>query len=305
MNPDIKISQLRSMDEKLRQRFSWYGAYKPTAPSYAIEPFGHRFVPALFGCDIIYEDSTAPWAEHRILTPEHIDAMPLLTLDEFKQDERVREVARQIHYSRKKYGWCSAQQNLGSVMNTAIYLRGMELFSDFYERPETIHKLMNLITNRMILAYEYGKEMDGKASDTGVGNCSVCMISPQTYDEFIYPYDHAMMELAQKNTVHFGVHHDSNATSYLESYRKFEHLHHLDIGFDTDIPMYREAFPLQNLNIYFYTNFIIEHTPQEIKETVSSLAASSGSSAATWFTCADIDARISDEKITALYEAIH
>ena len=303
-NADKRVAQIKSMYEKLCRRFLWYSSYMPAPPSFMVEPYGHRFIPALFGCEIAYGDDVAPWAENNILTPDEIMAMPMWTMEDFLQDPHRQVVHEQVTYARKKHGWCTARQNLGGVMNAAIYLRGMDLFEDFYERPELVHKLMSLIANKMELAYEYGTQMDGAAADTGVGNCSVCMVSPKIYDEFVYPYDRVMMELAKKNNVRFGIHHDSNGTPYLDSYRRFEYLHHFDLGFETDIARYREAFPEAVLDIYLYTSFMLERTPEEIKTDVARLAALSGNKALTQFTCLDIDENISDDKVTALYEAV-
>ena len=303
-DPDINISRRRLMDAALRERFPWYDEYRPDAPVYSAEPFGHRFIPAMFGCEIAYADAAAPWAENHILSPEAIEAMPMLSTDEYARDEKVKTVAELTGYARKKYGRCHGGQNLGSVMNTAIYLRGMDLFTDFYERPAAVEKLFGLITNRMILSYEYGAALDGSYPDTGVGNCAVCMISPEIYENFVYRHDRAMMELAARHNVRFGVHHDSDATPYIGCYRRFEYLHHFDVGCETDIRSYRENFPGATLNIYLYTHFLAERTSAGIIRDVAGLAALSGDRSLTRFTCADIDSGVPDEKVNALYEAV-
>ena len=302
-NPDVKAKTNAAMHEKLCERFPWFKAYRPAPFGISVEPYGHRFIPAMFGCEIKFGDATAPWAENNILTREEIEATPMMTLEEYKQIDIVRETESQIKYARAKYGGCSGQQNKGGVMNTAIYLRGMDLFSDFYESPATVHKLFNLISNRMFLSYEHGKELDGRATDTGVGNCTVCMVSPDVYDEFVYPQDLAFMELAKSNGVRFSVHHDSDATKYVESYKRLEYLHHIDVGFDTDVALFRKNFPHVVLNIYLYTSFLLERTAGEIAADVKKLAALAGGPKNTWFTCADVDDNIPDEKVTALYEA--
>jgi len=311
-DPDKKRAQRAVMDKESEKRFPWYkdltrGMEESaiSVTSMSVEPFGHRFIPALFGCEISYADSNPPWAENNILSPEEIDAMPFLTMDEFRQDERVRIITEQASRAREKYGWFSAQQNLGSVMNTAIYLRGMELFTDYAERPDTIHKLFALITNRMTLSHEYFSEFDGKPSGVGVGNCSVCMISPAAYADFNRRYDLTMMELAKGRGVTFSLHQDSDLTKYIDVYRAFDYLYSFDIGFDTDISLFREGFPDTALNICLYTSFLGDRTPDEIRKDIQKLAADAGDPALTGFSCFDIDDNIPDENVTALYEAVH
>jgi hypothetical protein len=196
------------------------------------------------------------------------------------------------------------QQNLGSVMNTAIYLRPMELFTDYYERPEMVRKLFALITNRMKLSYEYFAMLDDEQSGIGVGNCSVCMISPALYEGFNRGYDLEMMELAKALGVPFSMHQDSNVTPYINSYRAFDYVSSFDIGFDSDVKAMREAFPNCVLNIFLYTSFLVARTPAEIARDVKILMADAGDSELTGFSCYDIDSHVDDDKVRALYEAV-
>ena len=306
---DRKIAQLLFMDQAMRKRFPWSNELMPEMQNISdinmnIEPFGHRFVPALFGCEVAYSDANSPWAVEHILTPAEIETMPFWTMDEFSRDEKVKTIAEQTSYVRQKYGRCSSQQNLGSVINTAIYLRGMELFTDFFERPELVHRLYALITNRMMLAYEYCSQLDGKPADTGVGNCSVCMLSPQIYQDFNRKYDMQIMELARSKGVCFGIHQDSDVTSFIDAYRPFDYLFGFDIGFDTNIALFRKAFPRIPLNICLYTSFLNDRTPGEIEKDILKLAVDGGDPDLTGFTCVDIDSNVPDEKVTALCEAV-
>jgi uroporphyrinogen-III decarboxylase len=306
-----KIKTQAYMQDTACKRFDWYAKLAEgvrdnvvSSPNIAVEPYGHRFIPAMFGCGVGYADTHTPWALNRILSPGEIEAMTYMTMEEFREDERVKLITRQVKELREKAGWYSAQQNLGSVINTAIYLRDMELFTDFYERPETVHKLYGLITNMMLLSYDYFSALDGAPTNTGVGNCSVCMISPEVYERFNRKYDLAVMEKARRAGVRFGMHQDSNVTRYIQSYKTFDYLYSFDIGWDTDIGLVRSAFPDTVLNIFLYTSFLQDRTPDEIKRDVKTLAEDAGDPSKTGFSCYDIDDGIPDEKVTALYDAV-
>ncbi len=311
-DPDAKYEAQRFMNAAARSRFPWYEKLTTgvkdnvvSSPNIDVEPYGHRFIPALFGCKVAYGDAHAPWAETHMLSPEAIDALPFWSMDDFAADERVQIITEQVRHVREKYGWCSAQQNLGSVINTAIYLRDMELFTDFFERPETVHRLYALITNRMKLSYEYFSALDGKPTNVGVGNCSVCMISPAIYEAFNRQYDMEIMEMAREKGVLFSMHQDSNVTPYIQSYKAFDHLYSFDIGWDTDVAAFRQAFPDTVLNLFIYTSFLNERTPEQIRKDIRKLINDAGDRDKTGFSCYDIDTSIPDEKVTALYEAVY
>jgi len=307
---EAKLNTQAAMDDKLRSRFSWHENLASSqggvisSPTIGVEPFGHRFIPALFGCQVRYGDAHTPWAENHPLSPEEIDDIPMLTMDDFAKDEHVQVVMEQAELVKNRFGKAGTQQNLGSVANTAIYLRPMELFTDYYDRPKMVHKLFELITNRMKLAYSYFETKENEPACVGVGNCSVCMISPKIYEKFNRLYDLEMMELARSYGAQFSLHQDSDVTPYIDSYRAFDYLHSFDIGFDTDVKAFRAAFPKCKLNIFLYTSFLADRTRQEIVRDVQTLMADAGDPYLAGFSCYDIDAHVGDDKVTALYEAV-
>jgi hypothetical protein len=197
---------------------------------------------------------------------------------------------------------CSAQQNTGSVINTAIYLR-KNLFTDFYDKPEVIHRLFDLITNRMECSLQYFAKADGYASDIGVGNCCVCMLSPSVYEEFNRPCDDRMMKLAQKMGVRFSIHQDSDVTPYIKSYRPFGYLYSFDVGQDTDLVSFRSAFPDVIMNIFVYSVWLLENEGPAIVQGIKDMVSKAGPPEKVGISCYDIDVRTSDAKIEALCQA--
>jgi len=303
-----KIKTMQAIDEIMEKRFPYYtqtGGLKESAisnPTIAVEPFGHRFIPALFGCTIKYSETTTPWARHRDLSDDEIMCMPFLTLEDFGREKEVITILRQVEEMSALGCACSAQQNTGSVINTALYLR-KELFTDFYEKPEIIHRLFELIINRTECSVEFFNKIDGKVSDIGIGNCAVVMLSPAVYKTFNLPCDLKMMELAKKSGVRFSIHQDSNVTPFIECYKPFDYLYSFDVGQDTDIVRFRSAFPDVILNIFLYSGWLLENSAQEIHKGIGELISKSGDPELTGISCYDIDFATEDEKIAALCAA--
>jgi hypothetical protein len=107
-----KLETQKAMGMTLKQRFPWYDKEKLasgiggvlSSPVTGVEPFGHRFIPALFGCPVRYGDAHTPWAEHNLLSEDEIMALPMLSLEEFAGIDIVKTVVAQAETVRKLFG---------------------------------------------------------------------------------------------------------------------------------------------------------------------------------------------------------
>ena len=151
MDPIKKVRQQDFMDSIMREKFGVWGFLENitgtavlSRPSVAVEPYGHRFIPAMFGASVNYKYNQAPWAVTSVLEKDYIMELNPATEEQFSKSPIVREISRQCNILNDNGIKCSAQQNLGSVMNTAIYLRGMDLFFDFKDNPEMVRRLFYL-----------------------------------------------------------------------------------------------------------------------------------------------------------------
>jgi len=233
-----------------------------------------------------------------------IASLAPLTRDEFASHPLVCEIVRQHGILKAEGHLCSSQQNLGSVMNSAIYLRGMDLFYDFSDRPELVHQLFDLITNVMLLSYDYFSEIDGYRTPLGVGNCSVAMLSPKIYQTFCYPYDLRIMNHAKKRGVSFSVHQDSCIDSFIQVYKNaFDSLACFDIGCDSNVRLFREAFPDLTINVFIYTGTLRSMTAEQLYDFILRLAEEGQPYSQIGFSAYDIDVQVSDEKVESICEA--
>ena len=311
MDPLAKIHAQQMMDAVMRREFGKWGFLDQfdevsvlSRPSVGIEPYGNRFFPALFGAEVHYKSDQAPWAHTAMLQKEQIMSTAPLTKGEFSRLPLVLEIVRQHKILRDIGFACSTQQNPGSVMNTAIYLRGDSLFLDFYDEPEMVHKLFGLITNAMLVAHEYFCDIDGEVSPMGVGNCTVTMLSPKIYAEFVRPYDMRIMERARELCVPFSIHQDSLVDAFLPAYREgFDYLHNFDVGCDSDIGLFRRLFPDININVFLYTSTLRNLSAEELYEFVLQMAYKGEPLTNIGFSVYDVDVEVPREKIDSICEA--
>ncbi len=98
----------------------------------------------------------------------------------------------------------------------AVELRGlMGLASDIHERPNFVHQLMRLVTDRL-------KQLYRRLSETGIHAISMnetwvgVGISPETYREFIQPYDGECVAAAHEVGLLVSYHNCGRGAAFLE-----------------------------------------------------------------------------------------
>ena len=286
-------------------------------PRVSIEPFGHRFMPVMYGCDCLYMKDMDPCGSPRPLSAEEIDGLEPWTVERFERDEHVREVLAQaravsqhrqaLKRSPREFNpHCRALaslQNLGSVVNTGFSVQGDGLFVDYLTSPETIKKLYAHITDLMLLCLRCFPEFDGEPlQDVFIGNCSVAMLSPGQYMDVNYESDRRIMDYARQIGARFTMHQDSDVTPHLENYARFDYLHGLDFGQDTDFARAARLMPEVNANCMLLPGWLESHGMAEIREELLRLMRLGLGFKSFTFTLYEIDTALSGDWLCAFHE---
>jgi hypothetical protein len=304
-----------------RAMFEIYGriglGYERPFPRVSIEPFGHRFVPAMFGCGTGFAPDADPWGKPRSLGRDEILSLEPWTVERFQRSEPVRMVLSQIEQLKQRYeGYripekefnphyraMSSLQNLGSVVNTAFSVYGEDLFICYVTEPELVHKLYANITQLMLLCLDYFPRVDGwPLRDVFVGNCTVAMLSPAQYAVFNESADRCLMEHARAIGARFMMHQDSNANPHLENYARFEHLSAVDLGQDTDFEKLGRLRPDVTVNCILFPSWIASHPMDEIRAELLRLMGMGKRFPAFSFTMLEIDAQLDGDLLLEFHE---
>jgi hypothetical protein len=313
--------RIRTTMEIDRAVFDAYGriglGYAEPFPRASVEPFGHRFMPATYGCETGYAPDAEPWGKPRALDAGQIEALTPWSLERFEKSEPVRAVLGQIehlkkHYERHRvpekefnphYRAMSSLQNLGSVINTALAVQGQQLFLDYATEPEAVRRLYANVTQRMLLCLEYFPKVDGwPLNDIFVGNCTVAMISPAQYAAFNAAEDRRLMEYARSIGARFMMHQDSAANPHLEQYAKLDYLHALDLGQDTDFERLARLLPNAEVNCILFPSWIASHATDEVRAELLRLMRAGKAFPAFSFTCLEIDTQLSGDLLFQFHE---
>jgi hypothetical protein len=237
--------------EALRLLFDRFGQVgigeKDPPPRPHLEICGHRFVSALFGCEVVYQDDQAPTCRHLPVTgaPDLI-AVPRPDLE---TNRWAQEFCRQGAVLLRRYGFVDAAINHGGPLNVATTILGNDAFLYLCDSPEIMGAFLDTIADVCVESYDrLTVALDASAPvgrEMFIGNCPVMMINPRTYCETVLPVDLRLRQRVQK----FGLHHCGPMDRYLEAYQRLHPIDYLEVGWGSNIASVRRAFPETKLDL--------------------------------------------------------
>ena len=303
-DPVYRTEQDREAVRQLYDRFGQAGiGEKDPRPRPHLEICGHRFVSALFGCEVVYQDDQAPTCRHLPITAA-ADIAAIHGPD-WEANRWVQEFRRQGALILERYGFTDAAINHGGPLNAASTMLGNAALLFLAESPEIMGGVLAKIADVCIESFDrLTAAFDPKAASSRemfIGNCPVMMISPQTYCETVLPADLALRRRVEK----FGLHHCGPMDRYLAAYRNLGPLEYIEVGWGSTMAAVRQAFPDTPLdlmiNIYDLQNMTRTAMRDLIRDMVRE-ARPISYLRDVWV--ADIGPEVSDETVLEFVEAV-
>lgn len=172
--------------------------------------FGIGDYSAFIAGEVVFTDDTS-WAAPVI---EKWADLERLTLDENNRWYRLLERAL-VHLKMRTEGApIPLVRGYYSPLDMAHALRGEALFTDFFEAPEQVHKLMDFAANaviwiasrqKAIIGQTWGGSIAGAWLPPGticISEDIACMISPKTYARFALPYTQRVFDAFGHGQIH-------------------------------------------------------------------------------------------------------
>jgi hypothetical protein len=254
--------------------------------------FGATSVAQIFGLAPRFACDNWPNVEPRHLTPEAMAALPRPDLD---ANPFFAGLMRQLDDIAGIEGHIEGFINWQGIINNAQRLRGQDIFIDLFEAPEACHHLFGTLCDTMIEAI---RRVQARQRETGVdyrfatvSNCTVNMVSPEQYREFLLPYDRRIA--AAFDTL--GIHNCAwTADPYLDAYASVPNVGYIDMGLASDLVRAKALFPKARRAL-MYTPMDLANKPErEIRADFERIARDY---APCDIVIADIDAGIPDERV--------
>mgnify|MGYP001559701683 CR=1 FL=1 len=274
-DPETRLEAQMEMARKLHDRFGDVGLGNPNPKPKPLITFGMVMLPAIFGCEIVYEKDALPWAIPLNLSEAQIER---LKKPDILNSWPMTEMIEQMDYLEKKYGKIVGDINTTGVQNLALKIRGEDLYIDYFENPELCHKLLMICTECIIELFHYVYKGTGTgAVDVTpmadpkiyvIPNCKAEQISLSTYEDFLLQYDNQISDVCQP----FGIHHCGSVDQVLEGYAKIRNLSFLEIGFGSNVKRAREVLVTQvAINSRISPVLMKNGTPEEVEAEVKNL----------------------------------
>ncbi len=303
-DPIFRTKQDQEAIRWLYDRFGHAGiGQKGPAPRPHLEVCGHRLMPALFGCEIFFQDDQAPSCRH--LSINSAANIAAIRKPDLASNRWAEEFCNQGKILLDRYGVVDATINHGGPINVALSVLGSEALAYLVEAPEVMGRFLEIISDFIIECYDkltvqFNPEM-GRARNMFAGNCPVMMLSPRTYRETVLPADLHFRKQVQK----FGLHHCGRMDLYLEEYKKLRPIEFIEVGWGSNVAAVRNAFPDVTLDLMINVYDLQNMSRTMLHETVLSMVQQAAPiSAIRDIWVADIGPDDSDEKVLDFIEAV-
>ncbi len=253
-DPATRIQADSAMRRFLFERFGAYGLGEENPAPRPLLGSDHLACGFLFsellGCDVVYKADDAPQV---ICSNLDDDACFALTAPDLPSNEVWQRVERQIESLMRGYGRVESYINLMGVQNIALDLRGSDLFIDYHDEDSPAQHLLSVACDTILAAGARLSQLSPALSGgvTNIvksvlpdvflaSNCSVELVSQQTYEEFLLPHD---VRLAEAFPV-FGIHHCGQTMEHvIGGYAKVPNLRFVEVGAFSDLAKVTGALP--------------------------------------------------------------
>ena len=244
-DPYYRYKSLKTMKAELIEAFPtvshWDFSYEDDLATIS-GCYGAYVIPKVFGIPLIY--ATDRWP---VFDPEKklsVGEIGRLDVEKLLEGSFVEELFRQMDAIESEWGKIHGYLNWQGVLNNAFHIRGQDIFLDLHDKPDFVHDFFSSICEVMIRLAKMVQERQRKSgfyiNQFSVSNCTVNMVSPEVYREFVFPHDKRIA----LNFERFGVHTCNwDITPYSEALKELPNLGYLDMGMMSDMAKVKKVFP--------------------------------------------------------------
>jgi len=312
-DPKVRVESEQRMRQALHDRFGDLGLGEANAqPRPVVGPVHLAIgfvVQAMLGCRVRFSADAAPWVLCAELDDEQVWA---LEAPDIQTTSPMRETIAMMDALEADFGYLEGDIPWDGVQNIGLDLRGQQLFLDYYDDPELVHHLFDVIARTTCRVADYVRRRTGTSSislnrivasiDPRLNlhcNCSVQMISQATYEEYLLPLECWLAERLHP----YGIHHcGDNLEHVVEAYARVPGLAYVDVGWGSDVAACRKALPDAFFSLRLSPARLRTQTPAEVRADVERLLAQAGPLDKLALCCVAIDADTPDENVRAIFE---
>jgi len=309
-HPAKRVEVERQMEKVLYERWGKYGLGQDKDKDLPVVgpvhlAAGYLFS-EMFGCKVEYKADAPPQPICANQKNLNVSTEAIFESIAYKKFERLAESLE------TKYGYLVGDVNFSGILDLGLDLRGETLFMDMFDQPVAVNRFFAEIAKA---TERFTGELQKRTGSTSISvnrnvrhldppvfvhsECSHTMISTDDYERFLFRYDAEWSKKLRPFGIHFC---GPDPHRYAEVFAKLGVLDFLDVGWGGDLAKLRKHLPNTFLNIRLSPVEIIDWSVDEVEENIRKLVADSGEPRLTGVCCINMDEKVHDEKITAIFE---
>lgn len=311
-HPLRRVEAERRMERVLYERFGDLGLGENRDRDLPVIGAVHNaagfLVSAMLGCRVEYTTDAPPQVIPADLPDLEIDVEGAFTSAAF------RRLMGLIDALKARFGYVTGDVNWGGVLNLALDLRGQSIFLDMADRPEAVRLFFGRIAE-VIESFTTAIARETGTTSISVNRtvrhiqgpvflhseCALTMISTGHYEDFILPIDRGWSERRRP----FGVHYcGADPHRFAGMFAAIPRLDFLDLGWGGDLRALRRRLPETFLNIRLSPVEIVDQGVEEVRQAVVDRVLASDNPHLTGICCINMDDRVTDDKVRAIFEAV-
>jgi len=268
------------------------------------------FLESMLGCNLSFSKDNPVEIITRNITDKEIENLDVPKFPDVK-NKYFLKIKKLMDRMEEKFGYLKGDLNLQGVQNIAALVRGQELYIDYYSKPEILKILFGKITDTIINAATYFKSRTGSNSlgaspallkyDESVfvtSNCTVDMISVDTYKKHLFEFDNIL----SGNLQPFGIHHcGKRSGEFSNIYSRVRNVSFYEAGWGGDIKIIRKNFPNIVLSARLSPVKIINQKNEDLVKDIINIIKNNGSVDKLIISIYGLDYHTPDEKIRLLF----
>ena len=258
----------------------------------------------ILGCDIRYSPDSLPEPLCLNLSAHEAEQ---LGVPDVRKTSAWESLERQIAWLYEQYGYVESFVDLHGVQNLALSIRGMQLFEDYYSRPELARHILTVCARTIAETATCLREV---SECIGIGvtsiirqvdkrlyvtsNCSLDMVSRDIYESFLLEHDAMLSRRFQP----FGIHHCGGSFHrFAQIYAEISGVSFVEAGAFSDLKAARAAFPGTWINARYSPVRLRECSKEQLVGELKQMACDAQPASLLSFSCVGIDSDTDDQQV--------
>ena len=267
--------------------------------------YGHRFMSAFWGCEVVYLLGQWP---HATPLPEAAGRLATLQVPALDGNPAVELARRNARILEDRYGHVHSAVNFGGPLNNAVSVLGEAIFAACAADPDVAQNLLYRMGEAVFLVHDrlecpinrvpFGQE---RQKSWGIGNCPVGQVSPGMYEQVVLPVDLWFKRAFTGSD--FALHHCGVFHPYATAYQALEPSD-LDVGPGSDLRRTRQAYPRARISAYIEPSLFARLDQAQVDACVDQILEDAAPvELITYIRAIEVGPELSDESVRLLMTA--